>query len=191
MRARRGASQSRRIERRAGFNGAALVRARRVSALYQSRWCRRWLQRSRARESAEGSSAPPKKTATAALQRSRARESAEGSLGMFDTTPNGPLQRSRARESAEGPKGVRLPRMPRHRFNGAALVRARRDAFHEEAQDRIGALQRSRARESAEGRPMKVRAMHEHALQRSRARESAEGLGAVVSIRPADTLQRN
>ena len=61
------------------------------------------LQRSRARESAEGL---PKTTTSAhspMLQRSRARESAEGKESVIKALARAAwLQRSRARESAEG-----------------------------------------------------------------------------------------
>ena len=63
------------------------------------------------------------------------------------------LQRSRARESAEGPTARANPRATTCRFNGAALVRARRVSREQIAEFHAAKLQRSRARESAEGVP--------------------------------------
>ena len=86
-----------------GFNGAALVRARKDAGKVAYWLGHEGLQRSRARESAEGHAGLVATAVLFALQRSRARESAEG-VGIEDEVqaPIRRLQRSRARESAEG-----------------------------------------------------------------------------------------
>ena len=67
------------------------------------------------------------------------------------------LQRSRTRESAES-RLRRARRDGRHvRFNGAALVRARRGGNERTGRGGMGRLQRSRTRESAEGPTAAVR----------------------------------
>ena len=67
----------------------------------------------------------PSARAAALLQRSRARESAEGKENRDERESRKSLQRSRARESAEGASAKQMRRRMGS-FNGAALVRARR-----------------------------------------------------------------
>ena len=110
------------------FNGAALVRARSgweasAKAAEEAR-----LQRSRARESAEWLRRALMRSCSFTLQRSRARESAECAPAPAMSWITLTLQRSRARESAEWMKPSR-PGASKPGFNGAALVRARSDAF--------------------------------------------------------------
>ncbi len=85
------------------------------------------------------------------------------------------LQRGRTRESAErhAPKQPETPH--RDRFNGAALVRVRREFVRGSLRFSTRMLQRGRTRESAEslgeGPPL---ARVDFPLQRGRTRESAE-----------------
>ena len=90
------------------------------------------LQRSRARESAEGKWQKAAHGHLAQLHRSRARESAEGSRSRRTASPPCSLQRSRARESAEGadaealgPFVVVASTEPRSGERGGGLTRLR------------------------------------------------------------------
>ena len=70
--------------------------------ILQRRICKpTWLQRGRARESAEMLEGQQRAGITATLQRGRARESAEIKILLVDPKAKTELQRGRARESAE------------------------------------------------------------------------------------------
>ncbi len=91
------------------------------------------LQRGRARASAEGTWHVPVRNDTLQLQRGRARASAEGCERVVITAQSwDALQRGRARASAEGQPLTRSQHCRLLRFNGAALVRARKgDRCHD------------------------------------------------------------
>jgi len=92
------------------------------------------------------------------LQWSRARESAERVSFFSPFFNSAPLQWSRARESAESYR-LRIVRVESTSFNGAALVRARRVGLRDVKNLSPSELQWSRARESAES-PLRMDAIH-------------------------------
>jgi len=109
------------------------------------------------------------------LQRGRAHSSAEMSFFFSLNTTRAKLQRGRAHSSAEIASAARdiAPEIPA-RFNGAALIRARKSSVRSVLMRSNSVLQRGRAHSSAEISAAGTLQVRTNLLQRGRAHSSAE-----------------
>ncbi len=143
------------------------------------------LQRGRAFEGAEISSALVHPVNRFTLQRGRAFEGAEIMRRDAEVTELEMLQRGRAFEGAEIRRWNRFPSPTNHCFNGAALLRARRFSQSISPPSISASLQRGRAFEGAEMSLCGLFAESTVRLQRGRAFEGAE----MAIVQPADPLE--